>query len=253
MKIKEIKEQAKLGLKGNFLKSIFITLFYTIITMLFGLFTNYLTTKLSNTTLKLFLDILIMLINLALIPFSYGVISSLINIFKGKKVDYTEFINISLLNYSKIIKLILSMLVRILPYILILTITLILAITNFNNNTIHLLNALLFFTSCCILFIKALDYTFALFINYDNPDLSCKEILVKSKSTIKNQKTKYLLLILSFILWFIIIVLINKLLNYFISNITVLDYINNILVAIITPIITISQYVFYDDLTNEKK
>ena len=98
MKIKEIKEQAKLGLKGNFFKAIFITLFYTVITILAGLLINKINNFFTNTNIKLFLDILVGLINLALLPFSYGVISSLINIFKGKKVDYTEFINISILN-----------------------------------------------------------------------------------------------------------------------------------------------------------
>ena len=34
MKIKEIKEQAKIGLKGNFFKAIIITVFYTIINIL---------------------------------------------------------------------------------------------------------------------------------------------------------------------------------------------------------------------------
>ena len=58
---------------------------------------------------------------------------------------------------------------------------------------------------------------------------------------------------LSFILWFAIIVLISKLLMFFIENLTIISYINNIMIAIITPIITISQYVFYDNIVNEKK
>ena len=253
MKIKEIKEQAKIGLNGNFFKSIFVTLFYTIITILAGLLINNIKNSFSNINFKLLLDILVGLINLALIPFSYGVISSLINIFKGKKVDYTEFINISLLNYAKIIKLVLSMLLKILPYIFIFTVALVLAITNFNNNIINILTAILCLTSIIVLFIKTLDFTFVLFVNYDNPNLTCKEILLKSKSTIKSKKCKYLLLLLSFILWFAIIVLINRLLMYFIENTTIISYINNILIAIITPIITVSQYIFYDDLTNENK
>ena len=253
MKIKEIKEQSKLGLKGNFFKSIFITLFYTVITILVGLLINNINNSFSNTNLKLILDILVGLINLALLPFSYGVISSLINIFKGKKVDYTEFINISLLNYFKVIKIILSVLLKIFPYIFILAISLALAITDFNIPIINILTAILCLTSIIVLFIKTLNFAFVLFVNYDNPDLSCKEILLKSKSTIKNNKCKYLLLLLSFILWFAIIVLINRLLMYFIENTNIINYINNLLIAIITPIITVSQYIFYDDLTNENK
>lgn len=253
MKIKEIKEQAQIGLKGNFFKSIFITIFYTVITLLAQLLINKISKYLSNENLKTFLNFLILLINFALLPFSYGVISSLINIFKGKKVNYTEFIDISLLNYTKVIKLILSIILKILPYILIFVVTLILALTNFNIFLINILTSILCITSIILLFVKTLNFTFALFINYDNPDLSCKEILAKNISIIKNNKCKYLLLLLSFILWFAIIVLINGLLKYFIEDFTIINYISKFLIAIITPIITISQYIFYDNLTNENK
>ena len=249
MKIKEIKEQAKVGLTGNLFKSIFITLFYTIITILFA----FLSGKLNSHLLHANTTIITILINLILLPFSYGVLSSLINIFKGKKVAYTEFINISLLNYSKIIKLFLSLFLRILPFMFIVATFLVLINTNFNNIIINYIALILSFITLVILLIKILDYIFVLFINYDNPKLSCKEIISKSKSIIKNNKFKYLLLILSFILWFIIIVLINRLLMYFISDITIISYINSIMIAFITPMITISQYIFYDNLSNETK
>jgi len=249
MKIKEIKEQAKIGLTGNLFKSIFITLFYTIITILFA----FLSDKLNSHLLHANTTIITILINLILLPFSYGVISSLINIFKGKKVDYTEFINISLLNYGKIIKLFFSILLKILPFIFIFATFFVLTNTNFNNIVINYIAFILTVTSFILLFIKALDFTFALFLNYDNSNLSCKEILANSKSLIKNNKCKYLLLILSFILWFAIIVLIRRLLMYFISSYIIINYISNILMAIITPMITISQYIFYDNLSNETK
>ena len=249
MKIKEIKEQAKVGLTGNLFKSIFITLFYTIITILFA----FLSDKLNSHLLHANTTIITILINLILLPFSYGVISSLINIFKGKKVDYTEFINISLLNYGKIIKLFFSILLKILPFIFIFATFFVLTNTNFNNIVINYIAFILTVASFILLFIKALDFTFALFFNYDNSNLSCKEILANSKSLIKNNKCKYLLLILSFILWFAIIVLIRRLLMYFISSYIIINYISNILMAIITPMITISQYIFYDNLINENK
>ena len=186
-------------------------------------------------------------------PFSYGIISSLINIFKGKKVDYTEFINISLLNYSKIIKLFGLIFIKLLPYILILAISMGLAITVFDTSIINTISDILFILVLIIFIFKLLDFNFTLFINYNNPTLSCKEILEKSKITIKNNKFKSILLLASFILWFLIILVIVTLLSYFIKNTIVLEYIITFLLAIITPSITISQYVFYDDLTNENK
>ena len=65
----------------------------------------------------------------------------------------------------------------------------------------------------------------------------------------KKNKLKYLLLMLSFILWLIIFALFKNILNYFIDP-TYSTYISNTLFAIITPAITISQYIFYDSLAN---
>ena len=224
MKIKEIKEQAKIGLKGNFFKAIIITIFYTIINILVQMLIKNLSDAFSGLNLNGLFTIISIIINLAILPFSYGVIVSLVEIFKGKKISYTDFINISLLNYTKIIKLFIGIFFRVLPYVAIFSVCLFLFLFDFKNPAINLFNLIIFIISFIVLFIKSLNYALALFVYYDNPKLSCKEILNKSKSIINKNKFKYLLLLLSFILWFAFFALINKAMTILGLNINIINY-----------------------------
>lgn len=247
MKISEIKNQASLSLEGNLFKEILMTLFYTLINLLAQFILTKLNTFFANTN-TLFLIIQIV-INLALLPFSYGLIVSLIELSKNKNVGLTNFINVGLLNYTKIIKIFFGIFLRILGYVALFIIALMLCVINFGNPAINTLFAILLITSIIFLLIKSLDFVLVLFINYDDSKLPVKEIIKKSKELMKKNKFKYVLLVLSFILWFIIFALLGKILNYFIDP-TYSLYISNILFSLITPAITISQYIFYDSLEN---
>lgn len=251
MKIKEIKEQARISLKGNLFKAILITIFYTIISILIQMLIKNITNIFSTLNANEVLTIITIFINIAFFPFSYGVIASLIDISKGEKVSFTNFINISILNYTKIVKLFLSILIRLLIHVAFLVITLILATYNFNNPAINLFALILFIASCINLFIQALSYALALFVYYDNSTTSCKEILNNSKKIIKRNKFKYLLLLFSYILWFAFFALINKAMTILGININIINYTINILTACITPVITVSQYIFYDNLADK--
>lgn len=250
MKIREIKDQAFISLKGNLFKAILITLFYTLITLLIQFLLSKLETILLNA--KTIFSIIMIITNISLLPLSYGLIVSLIEISKNKNISLTNFINESLLNYIKVIKIFLGIFLRILIYVAVLTLILSLIITNFGNNIINSIFGILLIINIIFLIIKSLDFVFVLFVNYDNSKLSVKEIINKSKELIKKNKLKYILLILSFILWFILFILFVNILSYFI-NPTYSIYILNILFALITPWITISQYVFYDSLENTKE
>ncbi|MGN1299489.1 MAG: DUF975 family protein [Candidatus Scatovivens sp.] len=251
MKISDIKNQCSLSLEGNLFKAITITLFYTLINLLAQFFIISLKKSFSGLNLDELFLIIQILINLALLPLSYGLIVSLIKISKNEKVGYTDFINISLLNYTKIIKIFLSLFLRVILYVALCIFTLILAAIDFKNDAINILFDISFICSIVLIIGVALNYVFVLFINYDNPKKTCKEILSDSKNLIKKNKFKYILLILSFILWFIIFALFSKILTYFVDK-TVNDFIVNASFSIITPAIIISQYIFYDDLNNKK-
>lgn len=250
MKISEIKNQASISLKGNLFKAILITLFYTLITLLIQFLLSKLETILLNS--KTIFSIIKIITNISLLPLSYGLIVSLIELSKNKNVNLTNFINESLLNYIKVIKIFLGIFLRILIYVAILVILLSLIISNLGNNLVNSILGVLLIVNIIFLIIKSLDFALVLFVNYDNSKLSVKEIINKSKELMKNNKFKYILLILSFILWFILFILLVNVLSYFI-NPTYCIYILNILFALITPLVTISQYIFYDSMENTKE
>lgn len=247
MKISEIKNQASLSLEGNLFKAILMTLFYTLINLLAQFILTKLNTVFANANI-LFL-IIQLVVNIALLPFSYGLIVSLIELSKNKNVGLTNFINIGLLNYTKIIRIFLEIFLRIIGYVALFMITLLLCFANFGNPAINMLFLILFIVTSILFISKSLDFVLVLFINYDDSKLPVKEIIKKSKELMKKNKFKYVLLVLSFILWFIIFALLGKILNYFIDP-TYSIYISNILFSLITPAITISQYIFYDSLEN---
>ena len=247
MKISEIKKQCSLSLEGNLFKAILITLFYTLINLLAQFILLKLKSVFANAN-TLFL-IIQLVINVALLPFSYGLIVSLIEISKNKNISLTNFINVGLLNYTKTIKIFFGIFLRIIGYVALFMFALILSIINFGNPAITVLFRILLIISIIVLIIKSLNFVFVLFINYEDSKLSVKEIINKSKELMKKNKFKYILLILSFILWFIIFSLFGNILNYFIDP-TYSIYVLNALFAIITPTITISQYIFYDSLAN---
>lgn len=250
MKISDIKNQASLSLEGNLFKAIIMTLFYTLINLLTQFILFRLKSIFENANMLFF--IIQLIINIALLPFSYGLIVSLIELTKNKKIGLTNFINIGLLNYTKIIKIFIGIFLRILGYVTLFVIALMLSIINFGNPAINTLFIMLLIASIVLLIVKSLDFVLVLFINYDNPKLTVKEIIKKSKELINKNKFKYILLVLSFILWFILYALLGRILSNFIVQ-TYIIYILNALLSIITPMITISQYIFYDSLENTKK
>lgn len=250
MKISEIKKETSLSLEGSLFKAILMTLFYTLINLLAQFLLLKLNTLFANlNTLFLIIQIII---NVALLPFSYGLIASLIDISKNKEVSLTNFINIGLLNYTKTIKIFFGIFLRILGFVALFIVTLILAIIDFGNPAVNTLFGIILIASIILIIIKSLDFILVLFINYDNSKLSVKEIINRSKELMKKNKLKYILLVLSFILWFIIFGLAGNILNYFMDP-TLSTYILNALFSVITPTITISQYIFYDNLANTKQ
>lgn len=250
MKIDEIKKQCSLSLEGNLFKAILITLFHTLINLLAQFILSKLNTLFANSN-TLFLIIQI-IINIALLPFSYGLIVSLIELSKNKDVSLTSFINVGLLNYTKTIKIFFGIFLRIFGYVAIFILSLVLALINFENPAINTLFYIFLITSIILLVIKSLDFILVLFINYDDSKLSVKEIINQSKKLMKKNKFKYVLLVFSFIFWFIIFALLENILNYFIDP-TLSIYISNACFSIIIPSITISQYIFYDSLANTKQ
>ena len=69
-----------------------------------------------------------------------------------------------------------------------------------------LVGLVLFFVSCIVLYVKGLHYVLSYNIAYDEPDLSSKDAVLKSKTLMTHNRGNYFVLTLSFIGWAILAV-----------------------------------------------
>lgn len=255
MTIKEIKQDAKLRTKGKYFNLIIINVIYALILSAFTFATTIIAGDNDASVLKVILSIFILAI---ILPFSYGVLVSTIKLTRGEAASSTEFINIGLKNIGKVWKLTLRMLSKlVLPVIFMIVSFLLASITSVATNfgapsfliSLSPIFLIIFFASYIYLMVKALSYTLSNYLLYDKPELTSKEILNESEKIMKGNKWNYIGLVISFIGWYLLIALLSYFLQakFSISLGTVVEF---ILTAFLSPYVSASQIVFYEDLAS---
>lgn len=250
MTISETKDTARKTLSGKLGNAYIITSLYTLITFSLKYISKLLSFK--NTT---FSSLLIIVFGLIQLFFGYGLISNLIKISKQQEpVPYTGFITDAILNITKVFKLIIGIFFRLLLPLLGLSIILYIesylsnmAIDNNNYKLASILMLIVFILAFIGIIIYVLNFAFAIFCLIDENDKSTTELLKKSKNLIKGNKLNYIKLVLSFIFYYILIFLVGLLLSRFLDTFAI-SIILTILSMLLTPYITISQYIFYEEL-----
>ncbi len=256
MSISEVKSTAKKTLTGKF-KNVYGTmLLYTLINFSLEYISELILLK--NNVMATILSIVFSIIQ---ILFGYGLISNLIKISKQPDpIPYTQFITDAVLNIVKVVKIIfkifLKMLLPTILFSIILYIEIYFQELSKTNNSYVILSIVFFiilFCSAIFLISYGMNFVFSLFCLVDNNDKSINELISKSKSLIKGNKLKYIFLVFSFIGYLILIILFTSIFAYFVEPFLV-KVIIKILTMFLTPYLTISQYIFYEELlpiTNE--
>ena len=98
---------------------------------------------------------------------------------------------------------------------------------------------------------KALPLSLAYYVLYDNSEFTGKEVLEKSKALMKSNVLNLVLLLISFVPWFLLIYMISYIFTLFIGSIAV--FISTVLCILRAPYITTSTVCFYEELLNENK
>ena len=96
-----------------------------------------------------------------------------------------------------------------------------------------------------------LKYTLIAYIYYENPNLSEKEIADQSNNLMKKNIGKFILLLLSFLHWFLLAAIILLILNLFIE----IQYLTPFAVlfySILRPYFVVSKSEFYNELNDVK-
>ena len=259
MKINEIKNSAKIKLTGNYIKCASSSLLYFIIISLITFFQTKIAVTMTNSIVLAIVQALFLLLSWIL---GYGIIANILDLSDIKTNSITDFINITIKNCIKYTKIGLLVLLKILaPLIIFLfsmyywvgTMTANLNNVNFlcfNQNLVPLASTICIL-SVILLIYYILKYTLVAYTYYENPDMSEKDIVEKSKQLMKNNISKYILLLLSFLHWFLIGALILLILNIFIET----KYLTPFMVlfySAIRPYFVATKYEFYKELNDVK-
>lgn len=222
MKISDLKQEAKVNLQGKWGKAILVAIVYYLINFLLSMIGKSIT----NNALKLIYYVLLIIIN---VPFAYGYIASLVKLSRNESVSPLDFITIGLQSFKNswivifrtVLKMLLPIGLVVASYI-ILILSVILTFRSNSSSFLIIIAFILLFGSYIYAFIKGLSYTLTSYVLYDNQDLSGKEIVEKSSELMKNNKWNYIKLSLSFLLYYIVIMIVYAIL-YQITTYTIAE------------------------------
>lgn len=251
MNISELKKDAKIKLSGIYFKVILINLVYLIIVGILETLGNII----NNDILSFIYPILILIISL---PFSYGLLVSMLKLSRNEDISLTDFITIGLNNMKNVWKVLGRTILKVIVPIILFILTAVTSIITFSVSLAYSISPIIIIVSFTLFIIatiyyiaKLLSYILTYYILYDNPELSAKEIVGKSENLMNKHKWDYILLCLSFIGWILLIYLCSTLLIMFVNEIlgTILLFIAYLALV---PYISFSMVNFYEELSSSK-
>ena len=125
MVISELKKDAKIKLSGVYFKVILINLVYLIIVGVLEAFGNII----NNDIISLIYQTIILIISL---PFSYGLLSSMLKLSRNENVSITDFITIGLNNMKMVWKVFGRTILKVILPIILFVITAVISILAFS-------------------------------------------------------------------------------------------------------------------------
>ena len=260
MNIKQTKKDALARLSGKWPKALVLTLIYILIIFTFTYVGNYCLSLATNAPiLQVLIDLVILGISL---PLSFGVTATFVDLSKGKDVSYTEFINKSILNFSKVWRVTFAIALKIILPIILFTIAVIVitmlctsmistSAEDISLGAVAGIFSIAYLAIMIFAFVKFLPYALSFLVLANEPDKTAKEIIETSTVLMENKKLEYLLLILSFFGWLLLIALVAMLVEHFTQATITTDIIANIGAILLSPYILVSQIVYYEKLANK--
>ena len=251
MVISELKKDAKIKLSGVYFKVILINLVYLIIVGVLEAFGNII----NNDIISLIYQTIILIISL---PFSYGLLSSMLKLSRNENVSITDFITIGLNNMKMVWKVFGRTILKVILPIILFVITAVISILAFSyyiayssNPIIIIVSLILFIVSAVYYVVKLLSYILTYYILYDNKEYSAKEIVEKSENLMHTHKWDYIFLCLSFIGWILLIYLCTSLIIMFVNEVlgAIVLFISYLALV---PYISFSMINFYEELNYSK-
>jgi uncharacterized membrane protein len=260
MKISEIKKDAKIKLTGSYIRCASSSLLYFTIISLITFFQSKITNTVESSIILAIIQAIFLILHWIL---GYGIIANVLDLQDIKTNSITDFINTTIKNCFKYLKIGLYFLLKILFPVIIFIFaafycigTRIAQINHLNflcfNQNLLPLSLVILALSGILLIYYLLKYVLVAYIYYDHPDMDEKEIVDTSSKLMQKNKLNFIILLLSFLHWFLLGALILLILNNFIET----RYLTPFMVffySIIRPYVVVCKYEFYKELEDEKK
>lgn len=242
MSISEIKSEARLRLSQSYFKLLFINLIYTLIIELLQQGASFFTTPINYIYMCIEFFLFLIL--------TYGLVSASIKCVRNEKVSIADFITIGFTSILKIFKVLGRIILKLLIPVIINAISIVFWIyTNLiGNNTLIMLSSAIFIATTIYLLIKSLKFVLTLYVIHDNSNSTGKEIVEKSQKLMKGNIGKYLLLNLSFILWYLLIFFTAYTISFFYLNEILIYSIAQVGFLLLAPYVDTSLICFYEKL-----
>lgn len=221
MKLKDLHEEAKRCIKGNFWKLFFVILLNYLVSISL--------TAISETFESVIFNILFFVLTYAItVPLSYGVIVSFMKSSREESFSVFDFISDGMKAFKRvwcvfgrtILKLIVPIIIFIVGYIASFVLLAKIIVDTFagqnSNGTTYLaLSAIILVAVTIYYVVKSLSYSLTNYILYDNPDLSAKEIVEESNIMMTGNKMAYIkVLLYTFAVILILILVSSAIMSY---------------------------------------
>ena len=210
----DFRKDARDKLFGKLGKGVLISLSYFVLFYIIGLLEEH-TVGFANTVVS----ILAFLIE---VPLGFGLAVCSVKLFNGEDVKVFDFVSFGFDNFGKSWGITLRTALKLLLPIILLVVSVVLIVAgstfsvgsallantaNENHIFMILIGVILYFISLIWLIMKSYYYELAYMIAAENPEMSSKDVVEKSKELMQNNRLKLFCLEFSFIGWAILAVL----------------------------------------------
>lgn len=209
----EFRAKAREKLSGKWGKSALIILAYYLVFLIINIITSFIG---EESALSSIISLALFIIE---IPLGFGLVFSLFKLYKGEDTTYFEFLNLGFSNFKRawgitwqmFLKMLLPIVLMIISYILIIVSVSMSIYSLFISSSavgtaslLLLIGGILLVVSSIWSTILSYYYQLSYFIAIDNPDLTSKESVLKSRELMTNNRWNLFKLQFSFIGWIIL-------------------------------------------------
>lgn len=251
----ELRQSSKEKVHGKAGKVIGRYLIYMLISFAISFLLGIISGSINIGIINFILQIAVSIIELG---FSYGLIISVLKIYRNESTSLTEFIPLGFNYLGRYIKLQLSLIVKLLiPIFIVLFGYVLILLAIFMKSSGGLFFTLIGLVLIIFGYVKLLlkTYLFVLsdFLRYDNPEATSKEVLNKSAELMKGKRFQYFCLSLSIIAPVILIGLALVIIGSF-TNVILLPILGALVLTIgyfvKIPHLIFAMINFYEDTAN---